>query len=122
MMMRPSSRQIRWAWLAAGTSVLILLVYFFYLRRDTDSGPFDLIICNGQILDGLGHPPYRADIGIRNGRIVAIGLIEKASGARIIDAEDQIVAPGFIDVHTHVERNLPEGSQPFRAANFIYQG
>ncbi|MGI8733858.1 MAG: N-acyl-D-amino-acid deacylase family protein [Pyrinomonadaceae bacterium] len=79
---------------------------------------YDLIISNARIVDGTGNPWFRADIGIRNGRIETIGRIAPAEAARTIDAANQIVAPGFIDVHTHVESiyNLPA------AENFVRMG
>jgi N-acyl-D-amino-acid deacylase len=86
------------------------------------AGSFDLLIRNGQVLDGLGHDPLRADVGVRDGHIACIGSFEGAEAARVIDAAGGIVAPGFIDVHTHVERNLPAAHHPFLAPNFIRQG
>lgn len=82
----------------------------------------DLVIRNGMVLDGLGHAPFRADIGIRDGRITCIGSIKTTPGEHVINATGQLIAPGFIDVHTHVERNLPEDTKPFLAPNFIRQG
>lgn len=59
---------------------------------------FDLIIRNGHIIDGTGSPWYSGDIGIRNGRIAAVGSLESASSVHLIDARGLIVAPGFIDM------------------------
>ena len=60
--------------------------------------PFDLIIAGGHIIDGTGSPWYSADVGIRDGRIAAIGSLGKASAKRRIDAAGKVVAPGFIDM------------------------
>ncbi|HEY3706670.1 MAG TPA: D-aminoacylase [Terracidiphilus sp.] len=60
--------------------------------------PYDLVIANGHIIDGTGSPWYSGQIGIRNGRIVAIGSLEDAPRTRTIDAHGQVVAPGFIDM------------------------
>jgi dihydroorotase/N-acyl-D-amino-acid deacylase len=60
--------------------------------------PFDLIIRNGHIIDGTGSPWYSGDIGILNGRIAQIGHLTDAQASRIIDAQGQVVAPGFIDM------------------------
>lgn len=59
---------------------------------------YDLIIRNGHIIDGTGSPWYRADVGIRDGRIAAIGRLDGATGRRTIDAQQMVVAPGFIDM------------------------
>jgi N-acyl-D-amino-acid deacylase len=61
----------------------------------------DLVIRNGRVLDGSGNPWRRADIAIRGDRIVAIGRLDTLGATTIIDARDRIVAPGFIDVHSH---------------------
>ncbi len=63
---------------------------------------FDLVIRNGTIVDGSGAPGYEADVGIKDGRIAAVGRIGGA-GAEEIDARGQIVTPGFVDVHTHYD-------------------
>ena len=66
---------------------------------------FDLVIENGLVVDGSGAPGYRADVGIRDGRIAAIGRIaEKA--AQTLDAEGHVVAPGFVDGHTHMDAQV----------------
>ena len=62
------------------------------------SQPFDLVIRNGHIVDGTGSPWYSGDIGIRNGHIAQIGLLNNAAARRIIDAAGLVVAPGFIDM------------------------
>jgi len=60
--------------------------------------PYDLVIRNGHIIDGTGSPWYSGDIGIRNGRIAAIGVLNAAVAKRTIDAKGMVVAPGFIDM------------------------
>ena len=62
------------------------------------TAPYDLIIRNGHIIDGTGSPWYSGDIGIRNGRIAAIGFLGPAAAKRTIDAHGMVVAPGFIDM------------------------
>jgi N-acyl-D-aspartate/D-glutamate deacylase len=59
---------------------------------------FDLLITGGRIVDGGGNPWYRADLGIRNGRIAEIGKLSGRTARRAIDAHDQVVSPGFIDM------------------------
>jgi N-acyl-D-amino-acid deacylase len=79
---------------------------------------YDLVITNARIVDGSGNPWFRADVGIKDGRITRVGRINPAEAEKTIDAKGQIVAPGFIDVHTHVESiySLPA------AENFVRMG
>ena len=67
---------------------------------------FDILILNGRIIDGTGNPWFEADVGIIDQRIVSIGHLENARAERIIDASGLIVAPGFIDPHTHAIRGI----------------
>jgi N-acyl-D-aspartate/D-glutamate deacylase len=67
---------------------------------------FDLVLRNGVVVDGTGEPARRADIGIRGGRIAEIGTIAAGAGQQEIDAEGLVVAPGFIDLHTHYDAQL----------------
>ncbi|HWH51753.1 MAG TPA: D-aminoacylase [Gemmatimonadaceae bacterium] len=60
--------------------------------------PFDIVIANGHIIDGTGSPWYSGDVGIRAGRIAAIGNLSRASATQRIDARGMVVAPGFIDM------------------------
>src|SRR5438128_2980684 len=62
------------------------------------SDPFDVVILHGHIVDGTGSPWYAADVGIRNGRIAAIGRLADAPAKERIDATGRVVAPGFIDM------------------------
>jgi N-acyl-D-amino-acid deacylase len=62
------------------------------------STPFDLVIEHGHVIDGTGAPWYAADVGIRGGRVAAIGQLGRAPAKRRIDAGGRVVAPGFIDM------------------------
>jgi N-acyl-D-aspartate/D-glutamate deacylase len=67
---------------------------------------YDLLIENGTVVDGTGAAPTIADLGITGDRIVAVGDLAKARAATVIDATDFVVAPGFIDIHSHADRAL----------------
>ena len=80
---------------------------------------FDVLIRHGKIVDGSGGNAYMADIGINGNKIVALGNLSDATCNKLIDAEGYVVAPGFIDIHTHIEGD--EKARP-TAENFIYDG
>jgi N-acyl-D-amino-acid deacylase len=67
--------------------------------------PYDLVVKNGMVIDGSGLPRYRADVGVRHGRIAGIGRIRERAG-EVIDADGQVVAPGFVDGHTHMDAQI----------------
>ena len=67
---------------------------------------FDTIIKNGTVIDGTRVPRYRADIGIKNGKIAQIGRLNSSDAKKVVDANGLIVAPGFIDLHTHYDAQL----------------
>lgn len=83
------------------------------------SQPYDIIIKSGRIIDGTGNPWYRADLGIKGGKIVAVGRLEAHQAKRMINAEGLVVAPGFIDMHTHAERKMQEIPS---VGNYVRQG
>src|SRR2546428_227396 len=66
---------------------------------------YDLVIKNGMVVDGSGLPRYRADVGVRHGRIVTIGRIRERA-REVVDAEGQVVTPGFVDGHTHMDAQI----------------
>jgi N-acyl-D-amino-acid deacylase len=80
---------------------------------------YDLVIRNGHIIDGTGSPWYAADVGIKGDTIVRIAKTIDDRAARVIDAQGQIVAPGFIDIHTHARRGIMDVPT---APNYVRQG
>jgi N-acyl-D-amino-acid deacylase len=82
-------------------------------------GPFDLVITNGHIIDGTGSPWYSGDVGIRDGRIAAIGVLSAEPRKRTIDAKNKVVAPGFIDMLGQSETTILVDP---RLPSKIYQG
>lgn len=83
---------------------------------------FDLVISNGTVIDGSGRPRFRADLGICGGRIAAIATGEHLTGQQTLDATGLIVAPGFIDVHSHSDWILPLPDHDQILAPLLLQG
>ncbi|MBK6657768.1 MAG: amidohydrolase family protein [Proteobacteria bacterium] len=67
---------------------------------------YDTVIKNGTIIDGTGLPRFHGDIAIRHGRIAKIGRIDASQAREVIDASGLIVAPGFVDLHTHYDAQV----------------
>ncbi|HZZ40179.1 MAG TPA: D-aminoacylase [Acidobacteriaceae bacterium] len=112
------------------TPIHVVVVAFFLIaafgpgraRTDLRSGgeqPFDIVIVHGHIIDGTGSPWYSGDIGIRAGRIAAIGNLTSAPRGRTIDAHGDVVAPGFIDMLGQSELTMLVDP---RLPSKIYQG
>jgi N-acyl-D-amino-acid deacylase len=89
------------------------------VSRSHTEPQYDLAIINGRIIDGTGNPWFYGSVAIKNDRIVKVGWVDPKSSTRVIEAAGRIIAPGFIDVHTHVEGSL--SSAP-TADNFVYMG
>jgi N-acyl-D-amino-acid deacylase len=83
------------------------------------SADFDTLIRNARVVDGSGNPWFKADIGIKAGRIAAIGALNGKTADRTIDAANRIAAPGFIDVHTHIEGGIEKVT---RGDNYLLDG
>ena len=83
---------------------------------------FDLVITNGTIVDGTGRPRFRADLGIRQGKIAAIATDEALRSEQALDAAGLVVAPGFIDVHSHSDWILPLADHDAVLAPLLLQG
>ncbi len=98
------------------TLALLLILSTFAFAADS---PFDLVITNGHIVDGTGSPWYSGDVGIRDGRIAAIGNLSGAARKRTVDAKGKVVAPGFIDMLGQSEMTILVDP---RLPSKIYQG
>ncbi len=79
-------------------SVVIIAFSILLVAQNDSTQTFELVIANGHIIDGTGSPWYSGEIGIREGRIAAIGNLSQVHAKRTIDAHGQVVAPGFIDM------------------------
>ena len=96
--------------------IIPLLLCCAFLQAQTS---YDIVIKNGRIIDGSGNNWYYGDVAIKDGKIVKLGKITGGSVGTTIDARGLVVAPGFIDVHTHIEGD--EKQEP-EAKSFIYDG
>src|ERR1700716_1743851 len=103
-------------YLIVGILFLFCLPHFF---AQVPNAAFDLVITNGHIIDGSGSPWYSGDIGIRGGKIAAIGNLSADARARTIDAQGKVVAPGFIDMLGQSEMTILVDP---RLPSKIYQG
>ena len=90
---------------------------------------FDILLRGGRVLDGTGNPWFRADVGIRGGRIARVGDLSAAAADRVIDLDGRYVVPGFIDIHSHADQGLyaegdagSEGARRRAAPNLVSQG
>lgn len=83
--------------------ILILPVAFYFSWAQ---GQYDVIIRGGYVVDGSGRAGFSADVAIQSGKIARIGQLSAATAARVIDAKGLVVAPGFIDLHTHSDATV----------------
>jgi N-acyl-D-amino-acid deacylase len=107
-----------------GQFFLIVLLLLAAASGHAQSNQVDLLIQNARIVDGTGSPWFRSDVAITDGRIVAVGAALEVTARETLDAGEKVLAPGFIDVHTHVEAtDARNGLQNFpRADNYLLDG
>ena len=98
--------------------VAVAALTFLTPSARSQGQPFDILIRRGTLVDGSGARPSRNDVAIRNGRVVSIGQLSNATAREVIDATGLVVAPGFIDVHTHAD----DIADTPRAENFVRMG
>lgn len=85
-----------------------LVACFFALPARAAEPEYDLLITNGRVVDGTGNPWFYGDVAIRGDKIVAVGRVPEGKAKRTIDAKGLVVAPGFIDMHSHSDELLLE--------------
>jgi len=96
-----------------------LLAVFSLVPAALPAATFDLLITGARVADGTANPCARADVGILDEKIAAVGSLGQMSATSVVEGRHLVLAPGFIDAHTHVEdevENLPG------AANFLRDG
>src|SRR5262249_19982766 len=102
-----------------GLALVNLLALILFCSAGSCVQSFDLVITNGHIIDGTGSPWYSGDVGIREGKVAAIGVLTGAPRTRTIDARGMVVAPGFIDMLGQSELTILVDP---RLPSKIYQG
>ncbi|HHH29411.1 MAG TPA: D-aminoacylase, partial [Polyangiaceae bacterium] len=99
--------------------MLLKILFAFFLALTAARAEYDWLFRNARVVDGTGNPWFEADVAVEDGRIAAIGHMPNAEADHIIDASGLVLAPGFIDVHTHIEETIlkvPLGD------NFVFDG
>jgi N-acyl-D-amino-acid deacylase len=96
-----------------------IILAFLVLPVFVGAQQYDVIIANGKIIDGTGNSWYYGDVAIKDGKIVYVGKMNNVTATKVINAKGLIVAPGFIDVHAHIESGIFENPT---ADNYIYDG
>jgi N-acyl-D-amino-acid deacylase len=104
--------------LGASFCILALTALALATPRAQDT-PYDLLLRNGRIVDGTGNPWYRGDVAVRGDQIAGVAPSIDARAVRIIDVAGAVIAPGFIDSHTHSRRGIFDVPT---ADNYVRQG
>jgi N-acyl-D-amino-acid deacylase len=103
---------------------MIFLSLLLLLGNGPQPPQYDVLIRDARVIDGAGNPWFRADIGILKGRIAAVGTLTGATARKTIEAAGRVLAPGFIDVHTHIEKTEAGGGieRVPRGDNYLRDG
>lgn len=99
--------------------ILAFIIFHIPILLAAQQYNCDVLIRNGKIIDGTGNNWFYGDVAVKDGKIISVGKSLHYNAPKIIDATGLIVAPGFIDVHTHIEGDEKEEPE---AKNFIYDG
>ena len=94
-------------------------IFIFSFLTLSARSQYDVLILNGKIIDGTGNSWFYGDVAIKDGRIAYVGKTSNATATKVINAKGLTVAPGFIDVHAHIEGGIFENPT---AGNYIYDG
>ena len=90
------------------SSLAIAILFALPVFARAAEPEYDLVIRNGRIVDGSGNPWFHGDVAITGDKIVAVGRVPEGKAKRVIDAKGLVVAPGFIDMHSHSDYLLLE--------------
>jgi len=118
------------------TNLSMALIFLFCLSAAISVSPaqnpikYDILYINGKVLDGTGNPGFFADVALKDGKIAAVGRLKATAEAKsVIDIRGKVIAPGFIDIHSHAFDRVDSETdwqgpdeQRFFAPNFISQG
>src|SRR6266852_834962 len=108
--------------LTAAGLIAIALARGWAIRPAAQTTAFDVVIQGGRVVDGTGSPWFVADVGVKGDTIVAVRSRIEPAGARLVDARGLVVAPGFIDVHSHSESSQQGLATVPLAENNVRQG
>lgn len=113
-------------------SMFLLVSFFIILYQHSpaqDTTMCDILFINGMVMDGTGNPGFYADIAVKDGKIAAVGRLKnKIQANLVIDIKGKIIAPGFIDIHSHAFDSVADESawkgedKRFSAPNYVSQG
>src|SRR5262245_27981711 len=101
------------------TYVVPILLFALLGNGNSQQPDIDILIRNGRVVDGTGNPSFIGDVGIRDGKIAAIGRLKNRMATRTIDATGLVISPGFIDIHNHSDLTIVEDGN---AESMVRQG